>query len=135
MSLELARDEREDRAVVIAIGGPDEAPPGPRVEIVRLQQATAHSRVNDVAPVTELGADASIVLALERVRDGADLGDDLLVAQHFDRRGVEARPRDAHPFASPPDGEAAGPLVTDGCALLGDVPERKAPSGESIASA
>jgi hypothetical protein len=85
--------------------------------------------------VAEFGADAAIAVALEGVGDGADLRDDRPVPELALGFSVEAGTRDAHQFASPPDGEAAGPLVTDVGALFREGPERTAPFKKSISSA
>lgn len=109
VNLEILRHERVDRTIVIAVGGSDETPAPPRVQVVLPHQPPNLLGVDDKAAVAEFGVDAAIAVALEHVGDGADLRDDLLVAGPALRLGVEAGPRDAHQFAPPLDGEAAGP--------------------------
>jgi hypothetical protein len=55
--LEVARDEREDRPVVVAVGGAGETPSSPRVEVVLAHQPADLLGVDDMAAVAELGAD------------------------------------------------------------------------------
>ncbi len=52
---ELARDEREDRAVVAAIGGEGEAPSSTLVEVVLAHQPADLLGIDDVAAMAELG--------------------------------------------------------------------------------
>ena len=120
VDLEVPRDEREDRPVVVAVGGAGEAPSSPWVEVVLAHQPADLLGVDDKAAVAELGADAAVAVALELVGDRADLRDDLGIGRLALRRGVEGGARQTHQRAPPFDGEAAGPLVADVGPLLGD---------------
>ena len=68
VDLEVARDEREDRPVVVAVGGAGEAPSSPWVEVVLAHQPADLLGIDDMAAVAELGADAAVAVALERRR-------------------------------------------------------------------
>ena len=120
VDLEVPRDEREDRPVVVAVGGAGEAPSSPWVEVVLAHQPADLLGIDDMAAMAELGADAAVAVALEVVGDRADLRDDLGVGRLCLRRGVEGGAWQTHQRAPPFDGEAAGPLVTDVGPLLGD---------------
>jgi hypothetical protein len=135
LHLELLGHERMDRAVAIAVGGSDEAPTPTPVQVVLPHQPPNLFAVDDEVAVTELGIDAVIAIALEVVGDGTDLRDDLLVAGFALELGIKAGSRDAHQLASPPDGEAAGPPITDVGALRRECPERMPPFKNSISSA
>jgi hypothetical protein len=135
MDLEFPSHERMDRTVVIAVGGPDEPPSPSRVEIMLPHQPPHLLGVDEEAAVTELGIDAAVAIALERVGDGPDLRDDLLVPALALGFGVETGARDAHQFAPPPDREAVGPTVTDVGAPFRQGPERMPLLKNSISSA
>ncbi len=79
MNLEVPGDEGIDRSVMVAVGGADETPPFPRIEIVLAHQPANLLGIDDVATMAELGADATVAVALEVVGDRVDLGDDLRV--------------------------------------------------------
>ena len=119
MDLEVARDEREDQPVMIAVGGAGETPPSSWVEVMLAHQPADLLGIDDVAAVAQLGADAAVAVAFELVGDGPDLRDDLGVGQPGLRRGVEGGARQTHQRASPFDGEPAGPLVPDVGTFLG----------------
>lgn len=85
--------------------------------------------------VRSFGADAAMAATLELLGDGAGLRDGLFAPGLALWLGVVAGPRDAHQRASPPDGEAAGPLVTDVGPFFREGPERTAPFRNSISSA
>jgi hypothetical protein len=119
VDLEVARDEREDRPVVVAVGGAGETPSSPRVEVVLAHQAADLLGIDDMAAVAEFGADPAVAVALEGVGDGADLRDDLGIGRFPVGRSIEGGARQAHQRAPPFDGEAGGPLVADVGALLG----------------
>lgn len=57
MDLEVARDEREDRPVVVAVGGAGEAPSSQRVEFVLAHEPADLLSVDDKAAVAELPED------------------------------------------------------------------------------
>ncbi len=120
MNLEVARDEREDRPVVAAVGRAGEAPSSPWVEVVLAHQPADLLGIDDMAAMAELGADAAVAVALENVGDGAYLRNDLVVGQPCLWRGVVGGAWHTHQRAPPLDGEAAGPHVTDVGAFLGD---------------
>jgi hypothetical protein len=94
MYLELSGNEREDRAVVIAVGRADNTPSSSRVQIVFLHQPPHLLRIHDDPTVTELGIDAAIAIALELVGDGTDLRNDRLVGGLARRLGIAAGSRD-----------------------------------------
>jgi hypothetical protein len=92
VDLEVARDEREDRPVVVAVvavGGAGEAPSSPWVEVVLAHQPADLLGIDDVTAMPELGADSAVAVALELVGDGVDFSDELRVRQLLLRRGVE----------------------------------------------
>ena len=120
MDLEVARHEREDRPVVVAVGGAGEAPSSPRVEVVLAHQPADLLCIDDVAAVAEFGADAAVAVALEDVGDGADLRDEFGIGRLLLWCGVEGRAWQSHQRAPPFDGKASGPLVPDVGPLLGD---------------
>ena len=124
MNFEAFRDEREDEAVVIAVGRADETPSSSRIQVVRFHQPTHLLRIHDDPTVAEFGVDAAVAIPLELVGDGADLRDDHLVGGLAERLGVETRSRHPHQLAPPLDREVGGPTVADVGTLLGEGSER-----------
>ena len=120
MDLEVARDKREDRPVVVAVGGAGETPSSPWVEVVLAHKPADLLGIHDNAAVAEFGADAAVAVALELVGDGADFSDELRGGRLLRRRGVEGGAGQSHQRAPPFDGEATGPVITDVGPLLGD---------------
>jgi hypothetical protein len=135
MDLEVACDEREDRPVVVAVGGAGETPPSPRVEVVLAHQPAHLLGVDEVATVAELGADPAVAVALEDVGDRADLRHDLGIGRFALGCGVEGGAWQSHQRTSPLDGEAPGPLVADVGPFLGNRAFFGAPFRNSISSA
>jgi hypothetical protein len=68
MDLEVPHDEGVDRPVMVAVGGADEAPSSPRVEVVLAHQPAHLLGIDDVAAMAELGADAAVAVARRRRR-------------------------------------------------------------------
>jgi len=120
MNLEAAGDPREDRPVVVAVGGAGEAPPTPRIEVVLEHQPADFLGIDDVAAVAEFGADAPVAVAFEVVGDGPHLRDDLLVGRLKAGCGIVAGAWQTHQRAPPFDGQATGPVITDVGPLLGN---------------
>ena len=79
VDLEVARDKRADRSVVLAVGGAGEAPSSPWVEVVLAHQPADLLGFDDMAAMAELGADAAVTVALEGLGDPPELRDDLRV--------------------------------------------------------
>ena len=73
---EVAGHERKDRAVVVAVGRVGETPPFPWVEVVLAHQPAHLLGIDHLAAVAQLGADPAVAVALERVGDLPDLGDE-----------------------------------------------------------
>jgi len=101
MDLEVHGDVREYRAVVVAVGGGDEAAPA-----LRLQAALAHDAadllgVDDQPAVTELGSDAPVAVGRESLTDRLDLRDDCRLGGLCRRRGMRQEER-AMPISSHP---------------------------------
>src|SRR4051812_41388015 len=103
----------EDRLVMVAVGGCDEASAVPRLKLVLAHQAADLLAVDDDALVAERGADAAIAVALELVADGCHAADELRVVDPLDGRVVEGGARQAHQLAPSPDRETSGPATTD----------------------
>src|SRR5690606_23957507 len=127
-------NEREDRSVVIAVGGALEARPAPGIEAVRLHQAPDLLGIDHMAPVAQLGADPAVAIGGASLGDLPDPGESRILGR-LCRYGVIARTRHAHQLAPPLDGEARGPLITDMGALRREGPARRAPFKNSISSA
>ena len=135
LHLEVLCDEREDRPVMIAVGGAHEARPAAGTELMFLHQASDLLDIDHAAPVAELGADPAVAVSRAGLGDRPDLGEDRVLGGPRPGRGIVARSRHAHQLASLLDGEATGPLITDMGALLGEGLARKAPFKNSISSA
>ena len=127
VDLEVPRDERVDRPVVVAVGGTGETTSSPWVEVVLTHQPADLLGIDDMAAVAELGVDTAIAVALELVGDRPDLGDGLQVGRSAFRRGVIGGARQSHQCAPPFDGEAGGPVIADVVALFGAVAFFRAP--------
>jgi len=98
---------------MIAIGGADETPPPPGVQVVFLHQPPDLLGVYNEAAVPEFGIDPAVAIPLELVSDVVDLGHDHRVRGLADGCDIETRSRDPHQFAPPLDSEAGGPTVAD----------------------
>jgi len=109
---------RENRAIVIAVGGGDEPPATPRLQVVRAHEPAHPLAVDDDPLVAQRGADATIAVAFELVADRAHARDDFSLVGRCGRHVVERGARQAHQPASLGDGETPGPVITDVAALL-----------------
>jgi hypothetical protein len=107
---EVAGHEGEDRPAVGAVGGAHETPAFPGVELALPHQPAHLLGIDPLAAVSELGGDATVAVALERVGDAADLGGDRFVRGHLPP-GVVGGARQSHQRAPPFDGEPVGPAV------------------------
>ena len=66
---DIPREVREDRAVMIAVGGGNEAPPDPRLQIMLPHQAADLLMVHDNALLAQGCADTAVAVELELVAD------------------------------------------------------------------
>ena len=73
---EVLRQVGEDRLVMIAVGGGDEAPAALRLQAMLAHQPADLLGVDDDALMAQLGADPPIAIALELVADRRDPRDD-----------------------------------------------------------
>ena len=102
MRLETSDDRRMDRSVMVAVCRPGEAPPPPRIEVVRLRRAPDLPGVHHPAAMARLGADSAAAAAFPGAGDRAHLLDERRIGVRRLGHGVVARPcgtpRPAPPF-------------------------------------
>ena len=125
----------EDRPVMIAVSGGDEALAAPGLQVVFAHQTADLLAVDDDALVAQRGTDTAIAVGFELLTDRLDAGDDLGLVGRGHRRVVIGRAWQAHQSASLGDGETIGPAITDVVALLGRGALFRAPFRNSISSA
>ena len=68
VDLEVLGDEREDRPVVIAVGGAGEARPAPWIEGVLAASPSDLLGIDHLAPVAQLGADPAVAVSSSKPR-------------------------------------------------------------------
>src|SRR5690606_38546491 len=129
------RQIREDRTVVIAVGGDDEAAPGPRLQIVFAHQSPDLLVVHDYALLAQRGADAAIPVSLELVANREHCLDNRSIVDRPLRPIIVGRARHPHQPASCRDGDAAGPVTTAVVPLLGGGALFRAPFRDSSSRA
>lgn len=113
VDFEVARNEREDWPVMIAVGGSGEPPLASRVQVMLAHEPAHLLGIDHMAAVAEFGGDAPVAVAFKGIGDGPDLGDDGLVRRPGSGCCIEGGAGQAHQRAPSFDGEAAGPAVTD----------------------
>ncbi len=129
------RQAREDRQVVIAIGGGDIAPTPKRLKTMLAHQASDFVMIDDKAAVPQRCLHPAVAICLESVGDRRHRLDERRVVDAGGRLVVIGRARDPHQPTSFCDGDAAGPVTTDVVTLLSLGPCFRAPFRNSISRA
>src|SRR3954471_8270981 len=135
MGDDLSRQVREDRQVVLAIGGGDIATAPAGLQVMLAHQASQFLVVGDDALLAQRSLHAAIAIGLEAVADRYHSFDERGIVEAHRRTVVEGRACDPHQTASFGDGDATGPVVTKVDALLGRGACFRAPFRNSISKA
>src|SRR5882724_7086547 len=131
----VASQVREDRAVMVTVGGGHEATPVLRLQTVLAHEAADLLVVRDDALLPQGGLDTAPSIGFELVAGRSDRLDERSIIDRPRRSIVIGRACDPHQPASFGDGQTGGPAITDVGALLGRGALRNAPFRNSSSSA